>query len=104
MRLLILAAGLGLAACSQDMGGEPADQGAGRPGEPTDAPAGDVLEHAVGHPAHTDTTGAGGTGMQAVQRDTAHSNEGEAIPGVNQPQPVRPNDPAMTPTPQSSRR
>ena len=93
---LILAVGLGLAACSQDVGGEPADQGAGRPGDPTDAPAEDVLKNAAGHPAHQDTTAAGMPGMTATQRDTAHSNEGEAIPSVNQPKPDRPNEPSTT--------
>ncbi len=93
---LILALGMGLAACSQDIGGEPADQGAGRPGTDTEAPAKDVLKNAAGHPAHQDTTAAGQAGMTGTMRDTSHNHEGEAIPAVQQPKPDRPSEPSTT--------
>ena len=92
---LICALGLSLAACSEDVGGEPGDQGVGRPGDPTDAPAVDVL-NTTDHPGQQDTTAAGQPGMTATLRDSLHSNQGEAIPSIDQPRPQRPAEPSTT--------
>ena len=88
----VLALSLGLAAaCSGDApGSDPGGQGAGRPdtsGASQEATAQEVLGN-TGHPENQDTTAAGAPGMTGTLRDSLH--DGEAIPGVEQPQPDRP--------------
>ena len=87
----VLALSLALAAaCSGDApGSDPGGQGAGRPDTAgsVEAPAQEVLGGA-GQPEQQDTTAAGTPSMTGALRDSLH--DGEAIPGVEQPQPDRP--------------
>src|SRR5688500_842022 len=87
----VLALSLALGACSGDApGSDPGGQGAGRPdttGASQEATAQEVLG-GTGHPEQQDTTAAGAQGMTGALRDSLH--DGEAIPGVEQPQPDRP--------------
>jgi hypothetical protein len=90
--IALLALSLATAACSEDApGSDPGGQGAGRPDTAgsQEASAQEVLG-GTGHPEQQDTTAAGATGMTGTLRDSLH--DGEAIPGVNQPQPDRPGN------------
>ena len=88
--VLALALTVASGACSQDApGSDPGGQGAGRPDTSgsVEASAQEVLGN-TGHPERQDTSAAGAPSMTGALRDSL--NDGEAIPGAQQPQPDRP--------------
>jgi hypothetical protein len=90
--MLSLSLALAFAACGQDApaaGAEEGGMGAGRPETPgsIEADPQEVLG-TTGHPEQQDSTAAGAPSMTGALRDSLH--DGEAIPGVEQPQPERP--------------
>jgi hypothetical protein len=90
--MLSLSLALAASACSQDApvaGAEEGGMGAGRPDTAgsIEADPQEVLG-VTGHPEQQDTGAAGAPSMTGALRDSLH--DGEAIPGVDQPQPARP--------------
>ena len=93
--VLLLSLALGSAACSEDApagNAEEGGMGAGRPETPgsVEADPNEAQEvlGTTGHPEQQDTGAAGARSMTGTLRDSL--NDGEAIRGVNQPQPDRP--------------